>query len=331
MKEVKKMKLHRINAILLGISLLGIALLALSCGKKAPTGVNNDDRTNIEGLLLGSGYTSPDDGAAVTDDGRTDPQPGLEFAPGLAPTLADTIPFLRFVRKLNRPIETHIDIQIPAPGKGAGTALATITHYPTGTMYVDNTDNNNPFDIKTRTINGTAVRQVYLEKVAGWGRRWGGWVIKKISTLDHQSSPSNVRIVRVEAYGSSGTFYSSDNPWVLTDPTKLYEKDSLPTFAPGDTAYVTVTVSGDSSWVFLHRGCRWWHKRDPFYRESASVFQRSWIISDSDSLFTPRIRHAGVDAISYKTLFGGDNEPYDCQSWALAYVVKKPDELPPEE
>mgnify|MGYP001134822399 CR=1 FL=1 len=117
--------------------------------------------------------------------------------------------------------------------------------------------------------------------------------------------------------------------WTLTDPTKLLTKSELPTFFPSDTVIVTVTVtvSGDSSWAFLHHGVRHIaggiHIREPFYKVSTHVFRRAWVIaSDVSGVTLPTVRHAAIDIIGWQTLWGRSGGTYYCRAWALPYIVK---------
>jgi hypothetical protein len=158
------------------------------------------------------------------------------------------------------------------------------------------------------------------------------WRVVKISPVDVQTvnSPYPITILSLEASAvPSGVHY------VFTKPDTLLAKSELPTFLPGDsvTVKVTVSVQGDSSWAFLHRWTRpwpWWHIRQPFYRTSINTFERTWTIPEDSVLTIPAIRHAAVDLIGMKALFGDDREQYNAHAWGFLYVVKNPGDPYPD-
>jgi hypothetical protein len=158
------------------------------------------------------------------------------------------------------------------------------------------------------------------------------WRVVKISPVDVQTvnSPYPITILSLEASAvPSGVHY------VFTKPDTLLAKSELPTFLPGDsvTVKVTVQVQGDSSWAFLHRWYRpfpWKHIREPFYRTSLTTFERTWTIPEDSISATPAIRHTAVDLIGMKALFGDDREQYNAHAWGFLYIVKNPNEPYPD-
>jgi hypothetical protein len=316
----------------LGALLLGGMFIAGCSTNPAAT-----DSELIQDLLLNSQYTNPDDGPGAFDDQSEDPYAASGPGASLSSASTDTLPWVRFVRKLTRPIQTYVEVEIPAPGAAAGTALATITHYPTGTFYVDNTENDT-LDVISRPLDGVATRRVFLSRSGGG--RWNGWRIDSLSALEHVSGQSTVVIDSIKAEGSSHTFAA----FVINSASAFFSKaHGLATFAPGDEVTVTVwthNAQENGSWAFLHRGSaprRYralrWHMRDPFYAEDAShtVFQKTWSISDDPVRRTPRVCNAAIDVIDWNTLFGDGTAYYNCRVWSLPYVVREADQPVPDD
>lgn len=136
--------------------------------------------------------------------------------------------------------------------------------------------------------------------------------------------PITITEIKAEVNRTTGKYI-----WSLTDPNKLLTKSELPTFYPSDTVTVTVTVSvtGDSSWAFLHHAVRHTaggiHIRDPFYKVNTNTFRRTWVIaSDVSGVILPVVRHSAIDIIGWQTLWGRTNGTYYCRAWALPYIVK---------
>ena len=85
------------------LSVLGLiaVMVALFSGCKNPP-ANNED--SIRTLLGTSDYTN-DDQSGTTDDGTTDPQQGGGFGTlGFDQPTVDTLPWVRFARKIERPV-----------------------------------------------------------------------------------------------------------------------------------------------------------------------------------------------------------------------------------
>lgn len=326
------MKKHVVSYLVLA-TLFVAGMLIAGCSK-SPTSTDEDV---VRGLLLSSQYTSPDDGPGTFNDGTTSPYLSTG-APVVNLAFTDSV-WVKFARKVNLPVETSINIEMPAPGGGAGTAKATIIHYPTGTFFVDHT-NNDSVDVLTRPIDGVATRTVYLTRT-GLGR-WNGWRIDSLSVMEHVSARSTVAIDSVKAWGSSHTFPE----FVVRSGTQMIAKAQLPTFAPGDEVTVQVwthNTDTQGSWAFLHRGSGTrkghvaWHHRDPFYSEDSTntVFQRVWSVSDDPNQTLPRVCSSAVDVIDWSTLFGGATDSistyYNCRIWGLPYLVKQPDQQVPDD
>ncbi len=284
-------------------------ILSIGCKKE-------DDEALIQSLLDKSGYSAP---TAVTDDGTTTPKQVFTTE---TDSVIDSL--LRFARWINRPVTREITIEITGD-----SALATIKAALEGTFYVRDTTLG---PIYTRPIQDSFVRQVKLYKDTIWH-------ILSITAGDFKTvdaaHPITITEVKAEVARRNYT-------WKLMSPTEFLTKVQLPTFEPSDTVIVTTTVSisGDSSWAFLHHGRRsdvtgtGIHIRDPFYKISTHVFRRAWVIA-SDNIGAnelPAVRHSAVDVIGWQTLWGKANGTYYCRAWALPYIVKSPNqEVPPDE
>ncbi len=289
----------------LSVCVLIILVLSIGCRKE-------DDEALIQELLDNSGYSAP---TAVTDDGTTTPKQAF------GSETDSVIPYVRFVRFIQRPVTKEITIQVTGD-----SALATIKARLTGTFYVQDTEQG---PIYQRAIEDSFVRQVKLYKDTVWH-------ILSITAGDFKTvnAAHPITITEVKAEVNRRQYV-----WRLTSPTEFLTKKQLPTFEPSDTVLVTVTVSvsGDSTWSFLHHGRKsditgaGIHIRDPFYKVSTHVFRRAWVIA-SDNIGVnelPAVRHAAVDAIGWQTLWGKAGGTYYCRAWALPYIVKNPGQEEP--
>jgi hypothetical protein len=301
------------------LGLLAIALLAL-----LPTGCQLNSRASDEEdirTVLGTSDYTNDDHSGTTDDGTNQPKRDV-LAPGGAFPLSETLPWVRFVRMIDRPVTRTITIEIPAPGQTSDTtALATVTARPTGTFYVHNDRTSHIAWAKPLADEG--VRKVYLT------RHERKWLIRAMTPWDLTTvdAPYGIAIssIRIEAR-PSGLNYE------YTSPDTMLTKQALPVFLPSDTVKVTVTVASDSgTWAFLHRGREGHHKRDAFYQASSNVFEREWTIPDDSIPQRPCIRPTAIDIIGYPTLFGDSLSAYNSRAWTLPYIVlDRPDAVRPE-
>jgi hypothetical protein len=305
--------------------LIILGMMALTgCGKKESPLQASGDTAQILAVMAQSGYASAD-GFGGTNDGTTTPL-GFNWGSGNWTIPGwDTLKPVRFARHIDRNLRT---VKIDSLNAGKTKAWVTVTHDLSGNFYV-NSDPGNPYHIYIRPISDDKwVRHVYLEK-----NDVNVWRVVKISPVDAQTvnSPYPITILSVTADAvPSGAHY------VFTRPDTLLAREELPTFLPGDSVTLTVSVSvqGDSSWAFLHRWLRpfpYWHIRQPFYRTSLTTFQRTWTIPEDSIIYTtPSIRHAAVDLIGMKALFGSDMEQYNAHVWGFLYVVKNPGEPYPD-
>lgn len=297
-----------------GLILLGMVMLT-GCGKSSSPVQASGETGAILTSVASSVYTDTAAFAGSNDNTPT-PQENTWSAGGLGGW--DTLKPVRFARWYTGNTRS---VKVDSITANKTKAWVTITHDRSGLFY-DNSDPGNLNHIYIRPINDDKwVRHVYLEKNSA-----GVWKVVRISPIDAQTvnSPHPITIVSVEA-----SAVPSNAHYILTNPDSLYAKDELPTFQPGDSVTLTVTVSvqGDSSWAFLHRwGRPWpWHIRRPFYRESGTqtIFQRTWVIAAEDSIYsTPAIRHAAIDVIGMQALFGDANQKYNARGWGFPYVVK---------
>jgi hypothetical protein len=296
------MKRYLTLAVLCAVTLLVLA----GCNRLE----RRNDQRDITGLLNESEYTD-DSQSGASDDGTAEPRRD-GYEPGFDDMPLDTLPWVRFARRYDRPISRNINIDVPAyPGYPESTALATITATATGQFYVHNNRGSHLAWVKD--ISDEGVRKVYLT------RHDDTWRIRRISAwkVATRNAPYPVEIVsvRLEARPSGAAFE-------LTDPDSLYAKSELPAFLPGDTVKVIVTVTGDSaSWAFLHRGRFGHHVRQAFYQSGPNVFEREWRIRDDSIPNPPGVRPAAFDVIGWPTLFGDTLAPYNARAWTLPYIV----------
>lgn len=300
--------------------LLGLVILA-GCSKSSNPTQANAESGAVLAAVSASVYTNAD-GFGGTNEGSGTPQ---GFNGMWGNTQWDTLKPVRFVRWYTGNTRS---VTVDSINASRTRAWVTVTHDLSGNFYDNSSFPYNPNMMRIRPIaDDKWVCHVYLEKNPA-----GVWKVMKLSPIE--GLPANpaypITIVSVEYTASPSAVH-----YLITTVDTLYTREELPTFQPGDsvTARVTVSVSGDSSWTFLHRwGRPWpWHLRRPFYRTSLSTFQRTWLISAEDSVFTtPAIRHAAIDVIGMRALFGDSAQPYNCHVWGFPYTVKNPQDPYPD-
>ncbi|OGC41986.1 hypothetical protein A2Y85_06915 [candidate division WOR-3 bacterium RBG_13_43_14] len=288
------------------------ALLAVNCGQ--------NDEADIESLLESSWFVS--DGAIRTADDSTDVPQDYPFN-GL---LADTIPYVRWVRWIQRPITREYEIVVNGDSADV-LIMAKLTGTPPGYgLFV----NNNPLEpIYNRVISDTLIRRVKLYKD---GNRWriASLTAADIHTLD-TNNPVTIEEIRASVPQRNYEF-------IIRSADTYFEKDELPIFYPSDTIIVTVTCSGqnDSTWAFLHHGTGHRpgfgiHIRQPFYRETTTTFSRTWVIAEDNIVNTPAVRHSATDVLGWETLFGDSTATYYSRAWCFPYIVMEANETLPED
>lgn len=304
------------NSKVLMIAVIAGIFAIAGCSKKSPTGASEE--AMIAEYVAISPYTSGD-GFGGTNDGSSTPRGFSESGPDTS-----FLPPVRFARHITGNKRT---IKVDSISGNRRKAWVTVYHDLTGWFYV-NSDPGNPWRIYIRPLSDRAQRKVYLEK-----NDYGVWMVRKITPVDWSTVNSSypISILKVSADATPSGVHYEYTRW-----DTLVTKESLPTFLPGDevTVRVSVSVQSDSSWVFLHRWARpypyWYHIREPFYKTSTNEFVRTWKISSDSVSATPVIRHAAVDAIGWKALFGDSTTQYNAHAWGLLYVVKNPTDPYPE-
>lgn len=248
------------------------------------------------------------------------------------PALAtDTFPFyVKWVRFIERPVERHYEIDV-----AGDSAFVTMTAYLKGTppgygFFVANDSPVGSGPVMVREITDSVVRK------AKCYRDDAGWHLASITVADIYTTGTDhpVTINKIEIRVRDTLIFSVD------DPNTYFTKDQLPTFAPSDTAEVTVycQAQNDSTWAFLHHGAghkpgvgvrRHW--RQPLFRENTTTFKRTWIIADDSVSVTPAVRHGACDVIGWETLFGDSTATYYSRAWCLPYIVKLPEDTLPQD
>lgn len=292
-----------------------LLVFSISCTKQ-------DDESLIRDLLESSWYVAS--GALQNhDDGTNEPR-------GMSSSLAlvDTVPYVRWVRWIERPVVREYDIIV-----NGDSADVTIRAYFQGTppgygLFV----NNDPLEpIYQRAISDSVVRRVKL-----WRNEGNRWRLASLTVADiyTENTPNTVTIHEIRAYVAG-----RDYEFIVDDANTFFERNELPIFYPQDTVQVTVTCSAqnDSTWAFHHHGTGHrpgigHHIRQPFYRVSTNEFTRTWVIAHDSIIATPAVRHSAVDVLGWQTLFGGDSATYYSRAWCLPYIVLQPgEEIPDDE
>lgn len=306
------------NRLTVGSLLIVTALLLFGCSRTA-----EDPEEDIRALLAASGYTSDSHTRAYGSEDST-PAGGGD---GELPTSGELPPFGRFIRYIpGGGVSREVNVQIPAyPGYPETTALATITVDIYGELRTIFDTTTNPMQVWRKPFHDRGTRRVYLTK------NQTGWHIRRVTPLNiiTVNAPYSLRLVRLHAEAASGEVFD------LTDPDTLLSKEELPTFLPGDTVTVSVTLEsdGDSCWVFLHRGRPGRpgrHFRHPYLKTGTFAFERTWFIS-SETYDVPEVRPSAHDAIGWGSLWADTTQPYVSNVWGVPYVVKYPNEQLPND
>jgi hypothetical protein len=276
----------------------------------------DDDEAAIHDLLESSWFIA--NGALRThDDSTSVPRGGSEMF-----DLTDTIPYVRWVRWIERPVVREYDIIVI--GDSADVTIRAYFHgTPVGYGFFVNNDPLGP--VYQRAIADSAVRKVKL-----WKNENGRWRIASLTAADIYTENTGypVTITEIRALVASRNY-----EFIINSSNTYFGKNELPIFYPSDTVEVTVTCSaqGDSTWAFLHhatghRPGLGRHIRQPFYRDDINTFTRTWIIAHDSIIVTPAVRHSAVDVLGWQTLFGNDSATYYARAWCLPYIVLEPGE-----
>ncbi|KPK63879.1 hypothetical protein AMJ83_05385 [candidate division WOR_3 bacterium SM23_42] len=299
---------------LLLVLLLVMAFIT-SCTKE-------NDEASIRDLLESSWYIA--DGALQNHDDST--QVPRENADKII--LNDSIPYVRWVRWIERPVIREYEIIII--GDSADVTIRAHFHgEPPGYGFFVNNDIMEP--VYQRAITDSVIRKVKLWKDEGGDWRLGSLTVADIYT---ENTDYPVTITEIRALVASRNY-----EFVVNDANTYFEKDELPIFYPGDTVEVTVVCNAqdDSTWAFLHHGTGHrpgigHHIRRPFYRENTNTFTRTWVIAHDSIIVTPAVRHSATDVIGWQTLFDTADATYYARAWCLPYIVLQPgDEIPEDE
>jgi hypothetical protein len=288
--------------------------LSISCAKE-------DDEALIQDLLESSWYLA--DGALENHDDSTHvPRGGISTI-----ALVDTIPYVRWVRWIERPVVREYDIIIT--GDSADVTIRAYFHgTPPGYGFFVNNDPREP--IYQRALADSVVRRVKLWRNANNRWRLASLTVANICT---QNTDHPVTINEVRAYVASRNY-----EFVVDNANTYFEKNALPIFYPDDTVEITVICSAqdDSTWAFHHHGTGHrpgigHHIRQPLYRESTNAFSRTWVIAHDSIMVTPAVRHSAVDVLGWQTLFGDVDGAYYSRAWCLPYIVLQPGEEVPDD
>lgn len=290
----------------LGVILLSLSLILGGCDSQR-------EEEAIRELIEESSYTA--EGSMVLDDTGS-VLVTREFTDSI-------IPWVRWVRRIKRPIERNINVSIYGD-----SALATITMYLEGLppdygFWVIN--NPQSPTIYRRAITDSSVRQVKLVRIRP--RHWRivsltPAVIKTVNSY----TPISINQIQLEVPSRNYQF-------ILNNPSRFLLRESLPDFRPNDTIKVTVSIeiSNDSGWVYLHRARRTvgsGHRREALFQRNLNTFVGTWIIPEEFET-RPVVRHCAFDVIGFETLFGDSTASYAAYMWMIPYIIRNPaDELP---
>lgn len=274
--------------------------------------------TIVAGLLILAGCGTKNVGTEMTDEeairemilsdeggwfNMVDPLADslLEDSSGYFTLEGDTF---NFVRAWGRQVlDRHINIDIVISGD---TANVTINLDVSGLLHIAGPDTviSKPFD-----DHGTRYL-VFVKR--GDPNHFRGWVLDKLSMMELHPDSYTVRIDSVR-------IRSNSVDTVVADPTLLWDREDVLTFAPGETVEVALYTNNPLEILaYLHfKDGLGRHRRSPrfFYRPSDGALVGHW-----RTPLVPGVHRAAADILHWGTLYVTDN-PYDSESWLFTYRV----------
>ena len=292
------------------VLMIVIALLVAGCTKNTET---TSDEDAIQALIQGDYADYFNSTTAVNDSGTKDDTI-------LGTTKAGSKGFIvgwgRQITDVSTDISIHIDND---------TAMVTINRNLTGIFHVvwapDSpgalTDSIKNFTDRTERY-AMFVREGDPDEPV---RK--GWRLKGISNVESNTQDLPDSIVKVNITKVEVTKLDENNneieTIVLDNPSTLWNRDSIPTFLPGQKVRVRVYVDKTEPFVyaFLHYNtARFRHRRDRmFYNQTGGYYEGIW--------YTPMetgIYHAAVDIIEEPS-FHNSKYPYVSNIWLYIYRV----------
>jgi hypothetical protein len=280
-----------------------------------------DDETAIRDILELSWYVG--DGALQNYDDSTH-IPSSAVSPLL---VADTIPYVRWARWIERPVVREYDIVVVGDSADV-TIRAFLDGLPPEYGFFVNNDPMGP--VYQRTIGDNLIRKVKLYRTDD-----SRWRISSLTVADVYTDGTAYPVTINEIIA---TVESRQYEFRVDNANTYFEKHELPIFYPNDTVEVTVTCTAldDSTWAFLHHGAGHrpglgYHIRQPFFRENTITFTRTWVIASDSIVVLPAVRHSAVDVLGWQTLFGSGDATYYSRAWCLPYIVLQPGQDIPED
>lgn len=296
---------------ILALALLGGTLAG--CGGSNMAGPGPSSSGSEESQVAAEVSRQPD----LVDDGLADNADQTTLgAPDGAATLINPLTYWRTILDVDRTFEFAF-ADTDSTGRPT-TAIVTIHKKLSGRFNilagVPGSDGT-PIDSATHVIHKPLVdhwvRRVLLRRVAISERGDVRWRFAATSGVKVTSRGAVTHIVslRVQDGGLDTT---------ITDPLAFIRLRRILKIEPGTAVTLTVTTErNDDVVVLMHRD-----RRFRFHNNGDNTYTGTW----RAGLFTDRVRHFGVNALSNGTLFD-DQAPYDSQAWILPYVLA-PTELP---
>ncbi len=291
-------------------------LLLTACGEGNPTtSTSGDDREAITGAIESSEFFAFD----LTDDKSTEGAvygavdiegQGNELSYAAEGAARLPVAWGRGELEL-----LQKDINISITGDNASV---TVTHYVSGTLFVDTTDDGERNAWK-KPFEDTLTRYAEFTRVSN------GWSLTKISPLDISLTDTVQQTVQIQWIRAS---VDGETVWESTSSTDLFDvPEGLPVFLPETEVLIEAGVTNSTSsgyepdsFVFLHRPGR---VRDLMFDDgtygdqtaSDGVFSRTYTIGQ-----LPGRYFAAVDVIDSAT-FMDESAVYNSTAWGMPYIV----------
>ena len=291
-----------------------LLLFAAGC-EESPLSADTDEAA-IESLIAEQSELFGAD--FFSDAGAEEPD-----TPSLGRAAADITPW-RYGRQITS-VDRAIDIQITDMGDEPDIADVTWTATITGVFHVID-EGGTSYD---KPFVDTAVRYARFEQRAAVSTTHRGWRLVAISGTEVATSdpPGSRQIESVQIISSGGV------DTTFTDVASLAGRDSMLSFAAGDTVEIVVTTSDTSDVVLLHYPAwsmrhqdrhhvrrRFMHNEDGTHSGGFVARYRMWV--QNQNRYGPQ--KITVDVLSRDTIYTDDGD-YDSMAWSIPYVLKAPE------
>jgi hypothetical protein len=304
-----------------GIAAVGMLVVLAGCESDDSGGVSGTYGTDQDAIFSLIEEDQDMFGLSLMDD-----EADYGVGGGSGPQIMEAIDPVAFWRRGVRTLQS-IDVEV-----FGDSAVATVTHTFDGQFMIAVEDTSNPlidYLVYGKDMYNTITRKVFFARI-GLESRYRNWRMTHVTMAEIVSrdpNPNTVVISHLQVVKVDGLSGEETTVLDTQDPLEtLISRDSLVTFARGDSAKIFVTLSSpDSAVGLLHYRLRrlWQHRRRPLndngiYPDEVAgdgIYSGVWDIG-----LLPGVYHSCVDMIDHYTVFD-DTAPYDATVWGIPYRV----------